>query len=440
MQADGSGERSLVPSLAGDSWPAWRPSGELSFMSDRDGENALFTVDVDGSNVQLLPVDPTLISSRHDWSPDGERLVFTSQKDGLNQIYAVDADGTNEQRLTAIAEGISAPAWSPDGTRIAFVTWIHGPPSIYIMNADGSDLRRLTGEPGVEDFDPSWSPDGTQLVFSRFSESGAGQLIIVNADGSGSRPLTTGGRGASQPSWSPDGSRIAFVRAGDIWSIGADGSGLRQLTDDPRFDESPGWSPDGSMIAFVSDRDGGQAILCNYMTISDYAAIPTLDQLAWTSHAIVAGTLVEELPAAFGELLDPEFDQSPPIYTDFIIEVEAWVRGHAVETVRIRQPGGTVGACTQYEENAPALEVGERVLLFLLPDDLNPSLPEAWIIQGGYQGYWPLDGDGRVQSSGYPDHTGQSLDALADIILEILAQPDAAYPDLVPLEDAPAAR
>ena len=95
------------------------------------------------------------------WSPDGKRIAFSSERDGNDEIYVMDTDGSNLIRLTNRPELDWWPAWSPDGMRIAYATqkgkpgdWHH---EIWIMNADGSNQICLTLGPSDEAY-PAWSP------------------------------------------------------------------------------------------------------------------------------------------------------------------------------------------------------------------------------------------------------------------------------------------
>src|SRR3972149_244325 len=68
------------------------------------------------------------------------KIAFVSQRDGNEEIYTMNADGSNVQRLTFDVVGSPksdlSPAWSPDGTRIAFVSNRDGGNyEIYVMNA-----------------------------------------------------------------------------------------------------------------------------------------------------------------------------------------------------------------------------------------------------------------------------------------------------------------
>jgi Tol biopolymer transport system component len=98
------------------------------------------------------------------WSPDCSRLTLTSNRAGDNAIYTVAIDGSGLTQLTDNPTGDSGSDWSPDGSKIAFMSTRDGIGDIYTMGADGSGLTRLTTDPGC-DADPEWSPDGSQLTF-----------------------------------------------------------------------------------------------------------------------------------------------------------------------------------------------------------------------------------------------------------------------------------
>ena len=49
------------------------------------------------------------------WSPDGKRIAWVSTRDGNQDIYTVDADGKDVKRLTNDPAPDNNPSWSPDG-------------------------------------------------------------------------------------------------------------------------------------------------------------------------------------------------------------------------------------------------------------------------------------------------------------------------------------
>lgn len=193
------------------------------------------------------------------------KIAFVSARDGNPEIYSVNADGSGLTRLTNDPSDDGDPVWSPDGQRIAFVSNRSGDYEIYVMNADGSDVVRRTFSANHSQ-EPSWSPDGTLLAYSRLSD-GSMNLWIVGADAGGPEPaLLFGTPGWDvRPAWSPDGTRLALVSdwaaydfVEDIYLINADGSGFEQLTGDIFYHvDYPSWSPDGSLMAVTIKKDPG---------------------------------------------------------------------------------------------------------------------------------------------------------------------------------------
>ena len=119
-------------------------------------------------------------------------IVFVSTRDGNPEIYSVNADGTNLTRLTNNPANDDAPVWSPDGKRIAFASDRDGSWEIYVMNADGTNVVRRTFSASYSR-DPCWSPDGNRIVYSTLSNL-ALNIWTVNPD-SGSPALLLEMRG-----------------------------------------------------------------------------------------------------------------------------------------------------------------------------------------------------------------------------------------------------
>jgi len=243
--------RRLTNNSSNDRDPAWSPeSGRIAFYSDRDGNNDLYVMNADGSDVRNLSRHPA--NEYHPtWSPDGTRLAFASDRDGSSEIYVMNDDGTNVQRLTGPGSNSGSPAWSPDGTRIAFNSSRSGDEEIYVMNADGSNVVRLTFSPGHDGF-PAWSPDGTRIAFQS-NRDGQFDVYVINADGSGERRLTTTPSNDWWPEWSADGTQIAFISdrdgVGAIYLMLADGSNPLRMTPTNSWNDSPSWRPAPGLAA-----------------------------------------------------------------------------------------------------------------------------------------------------------------------------------------------
>lgn len=228
-------------------------------------------MDIDGSNQIRITNNPAY-DDQPKWSPDGSKIVFMSDRDSNFEIYTMNADGSNQTRLTNNLAADGFPAWSHNGTKIAFVRGDLRNPStfeIFVMDANGTNQMQLTNDTAIDGV-PSWSPDNTKIVFMSGGitvfDPNSFEVFVMNADGTGRTRLTNNSIVDGQPSYSPDGTRILFA-SGDalnpngieIFVMNADGSSRTQLTNNTVPDAFPAWSFDGSNIVFASGSLAGEA-------------------------------------------------------------------------------------------------------------------------------------------------------------------------------------
>jgi Tol biopolymer transport system component len=225
MNADGSGRHDVTPVNGADS-VSWSPDAtQIAYAISSSGKIVVVNVDGSGSLQVGSGFDPA-------WSPDGSKIAFGNAVSST-AIFTMNPDGSDVQVLASFPGhelSGSGIAWSPNGTRIAFS--LDG--MLEVMNANGSNPHPLT--PGDE---PAWSPDSSQIAFHRTSG-----LWVIGADGSGLHQLTSGPD--DHPSWSPYGKTIAFAsdrddpyaNAGELqdqaylelYLVNTDGSNLHPLS------------------------------------------------------------------------------------------------------------------------------------------------------------------------------------------------------------------
>ena len=136
------------------------------------------------------------------FSPDGRQIAFFSSRSKFPQIYTMDADGTNVQLLTPFTPGVrsyrAAPDWSPDGRAVAYEQQ-NGDFQVWMINIRDKEPRKLTSE--GENEGPSWSPDGRHLALSS-TRGGSKQIWVLDTESGRFRQLTRYA-GARLSAWSP---------------------------------------------------------------------------------------------------------------------------------------------------------------------------------------------------------------------------------------------
>ena len=73
----------------------------------------------------------------------GDRIAFMSDRDGNWEIYTVDTTGSDLVRVTDSAANDGLPAWAPDGRTIAFASDQGGVWAVWVVNPDGSGREKL---------------------------------------------------------------------------------------------------------------------------------------------------------------------------------------------------------------------------------------------------------------------------------------------------------
>ena len=166
-----------------------------------------------GTDLMMTPIDSPGVVTRltfgrgsdngnPSFSPDGRQIAFFSSRSRFPQIYTMDFDGTNIQLLTPFTPGVrsyrSAPDWSPDGRTVAYEQQM-GDFQVWMINVRDKEPRQLTSE--GENEGPSWAPDGRHIALSS-TRGGSKQIWILDTESGRFRQLTRNS-GARLAAWSP---------------------------------------------------------------------------------------------------------------------------------------------------------------------------------------------------------------------------------------------
>ncbi len=242
--------------------PSGQPSddsnGQDTTPAPQDGYPSSYEFD----NFQVwIPTGAKEVEALPPLTPEVGHIVYVSDKDGNPEIYSVDSDGKNERRLTNNPADDYNPRWSRDGYQIVFVSERDGNPEIYTMWAGGSDITRITNDP-ASDVEPDWSPDGNKIVFIS-NRDGNNELYIYDLEAKTTERLTTNNNNDHKPDWSSDGKTILYTseRSGkyDIFALDLATGRTRRLTYFKSQEQAaPRWSHDGSKFTYASHEYAGR--------------------------------------------------------------------------------------------------------------------------------------------------------------------------------------
>jgi tol-pal system beta propeller repeat protein TolB len=186
--------------------PVYSPDGRYIVYSNGDESGSdLLMVSADAANGSMAPQRLTFGRGSDNqaptFSPDGRQIAFISARSRFPEVYTMDADGTNLQLLTPFIPGVrtyrTAADWSPDGRTVAYEQQ-NGDFQVWIINIRDKEPRRLTSE--GENEGPSWAPDGRHLVLSS-TRGGSKQIWVLDTESGRFRQLTYNA-GARLASWS----------------------------------------------------------------------------------------------------------------------------------------------------------------------------------------------------------------------------------------------
>ncbi len=250
--------------------PAVAPDGQtIAFLSNRNGDRALYVMNADGSNVRRLYGDNAM-QGRPFWTRDGRHVLSATRNGDTSVVRSYSLDGSAPVDVARIVAFPGGPVPFEDLSRFVYGVGTWRQTQLETARFDGTDRRRLTSDPATH-WCASPSPSGDRIAVGRRDDV-TWQIWVVNADGSDGRAITrfTRADGSAEcPRWSPDETRIAFQngtifpgdttkRTSQIRIINAAGGTALMIAPhaEPWQDEMPSWFPDGKRLVFQSNRTG----------------------------------------------------------------------------------------------------------------------------------------------------------------------------------------
>jgi Tol biopolymer transport system component len=207
--------------------------------------------------VLALGLAAYLVMARRDPLPSDATgtLVFVSDRDGQDALYVRRLPEGEARRLTVTGEPVRDVALAPDGSRLAFTMGGR----IGLLPLPRGEVRLITLGVAERDAQPSWSPDGTRLVVSsRVGDARSADLVILDLEAPGGTPARTPvtdtrGLDETSPCFAPDGSHLVFVREDAVFRLSLSDGRAQRLTLGLRKYHGPRFLPGGRLLVLWSE-------------------------------------------------------------------------------------------------------------------------------------------------------------------------------------------
>ena len=199
VRADGTDQR-VIPSQTPDGCetdPAFTPDGDHLVFERFDpvaDDDAIWIMDLEGDHRRRIGTGPGGAATP-EVSPDGRTVTFLSfTPDDLTALFAISIGGGAATQLTPTLFGITFKHdWAPNGSRLVMsdnADDLDHPVNLVTIRADGTGLRYLTDlrTPDKRALAGGYSPDGKWIVY-RLEHGDQNALKIVRPDGQGAHTV-----------------------------------------------------------------------------------------------------------------------------------------------------------------------------------------------------------------------------------------------------------
>jgi len=210
--------------------PELSPIGDqaIVFSSDATGDDEIYVVNIDGSELLQVTHLPGTDDFFPQWSPSGKMISFISRVTIAGSYYEtfviMDTEGA---RIGSIelpsCDRVGLPFWSPDGN---WVTLFCEPFAVF-FSPDGSVVHKVGEVYRSSSSLMHWSPDSQCLGMEGYSFLVfclEGTRTEIDAHAIAGRTATDASHGFA---WSPGGDKIAYIQHD------------RQFAEDQTLDDSP---------------------------------------------------------------------------------------------------------------------------------------------------------------------------------------------------------
>lgn len=169
----------------------------------------IFTVPAEKGNIRNLTKSPGAHDRNAVWSPDGKWIAFVSDKSGEDEIWLVKPDGSDLTQLTNTKISYKWEIeWSPDSKKILCSDKTM---ELYYVDIATKKVTQIIKSKSWEIRDYAWSPDSKWIAFSDGLLNGNSAIFIYSLDSKKIEQVSDEYFSSTNPSFSECGKYLFFV-------------------------------------------------------------------------------------------------------------------------------------------------------------------------------------------------------------------------------------
>jgi Tol biopolymer transport system component len=182
---------------------------KIIFTSDRDGNEALYMMNPDGSRQIRIQEDPHIqdyylrASKMQASSSDRRSIVYAGMTDKGMELYLYDAYSGLIYKITDNKVQENEPSFSPNNMDIVYsvLNQKYERSDLFIMNLVTMEIQQITHNTWETAREPSWSPNGKQIAYSSNAQTGHSQIWVINRDGTNPKNISDNPYNDWNPIW-----------------------------------------------------------------------------------------------------------------------------------------------------------------------------------------------------------------------------------------------
>lgn len=168
----------------------WSLNNEwVSFVSDRDGNEELYLMKSNGTELKRLTNDKARDVNPY-FSPDNKYILFNSTRgNGSLDIYRYTIKTSTIERITNTKENETFARYSPDMKKIVYLKNDEKTDDVFLLNTLTNQSENITNTPDEADSWPMFNKTGEWIYFSSV-KNGAQCIFKMKPNGSNVTQIT----------------------------------------------------------------------------------------------------------------------------------------------------------------------------------------------------------------------------------------------------------